>query len=483
MLSALLVAVMLSGLIAVFGGRPAGEPRFGARDAIRLLATQTALVMNGTFFPHTSPAWVEQAMAAFITPTRGEGYTGVGVDTPEQFWPVTGLSSMSFNRSIEEGYGILDAQVHDTLATEGLRTPQVVFGYSQSAIITSVEKRTLAAEYANRKEIPPVSFVMIGNPYRPNGGFLARMPLVAAVLTPWTDMASTPTDTHFSTADIARQYDVWADFPAYPLNLLADLNAAMGTWNHWYLPESLPPGFYSDVIDTVSLDPASPDYVPGTAAQVYGDTTYYTIPSGLPLYYPLRWLGLGPLVDVVEPLTKVFVELGYDRTAAYGQVTRARLIPDIRNLANAGEFVTDVRAALEQGGQALGELLRPDQRSVVTSPIPDAPPMPASSELVPPGPGVSDSAAAAVPLHDASAGTAPEPVSPEIGGDSADVPPGPPAGRTDASVPEIPEVGSAADPAPTYRAPRWAGRGSFSPAGDAPGEHRDSAPHRRAPRP
>lgn len=398
----LLALAVLIGAVTSVPSRDALRLRAGATNAFRLLATQTALIMQGTFYPFVSPAWVSQVMGAFVDPVRDD-FTGVALDTPEQFWPVTGITSMTFNSSIQEGYAILDERVDQTLASEGFRTPVNVFGYSQSAVIASVKKRDLDLEYANRKDVPAVTFTMIGNPLRPNGGFLSRFGLANAVLTPSIDMRSTPTDTPYSTVDIARQYDVWADFPTYPLNLLSTINAMFGTWNHWYLPESLPPGFYSNVIETVSLDPTSPDYVPGTTSQVYGDTTYYMIPSEhLPMYYPLRWLGLGPLVDVIEPLTKVLVELGYDRTTSYGEQTRMRLIPEIGNLAHAGQFVTDVGQALEQGGQALVDLFTPPPASPVTG-GPD--PLPVSS-------------AAAVP---------------------ADVPPSPPAEAED-DVPPSPPV-------------------------------------------
>jgi hypothetical protein len=372
---AFLMILVVLAITAVVVPREATRLRTSASDTVGLLATQTALIMQGTFFPFVSPAWVSEVMGAFIDPVR-EDFTGSAVDTPEQFWPVTGITSMSFNKSIQAGYAIIDERLDQTLASEGFRIPVNVFGYSQSAVIASVLKRDLDAEYANRKDVPAVTFTMIGNPLRPNGGFLSRFGIANEVLTPWIDLRSTPTDTPYSTTDIARQYDVWADFPTYPLNLLATINAAFGTWNHWYLPESLPPGFYSDVIETVSLDPSSPDYVSGTTAQVYGDTTYYLIPSEhLPMYYPLRWLGLGPVVDVFEPLTKVFVELGYDRTTPYGEQTRMRLIPDIGNLAHIDQFFADVSQALDEGGQALVELLTPTRTEHETAgpdPLPAA---------------------------------------------------------------------------------------------------------------
>ena len=149
---------------------------------------------------------------------------------------------------------------------------------------------------------------------------------------------------------------MWADFPTYPLNLLADVNALFGLMNHWYLPESMHGG---NLVDTISLDPSSPDYSPDTVVQTHGDTTYYLIPSKhLPLLYPLRWIGLGKVADVIEPLLKVFVELGYDRSAPMGQTVRAELFPRF-TVEGVRQFVTDLRDASAQSGQAWAALFTP----------------------------------------------------------------------------------------------------------------------------
>ena len=223
----------------------------------------------------------------------------------------------------------------------------------------------LAVEYADQSEVPSVSFVMIGNPYRPNGGFLARLPTVARVLTPWTRTTSSPTDTVFATHDIARQYDMWADFPTYPLNLLATVNALFGLMNHSYLPNSVSP-LLGNLISTVSLDPASPNYNPATVVQKYGDTTHYLIPSEhLPLLYPLRWIGLGPLTDIIEPTLNVLVELGYDRTAPYGQVVRAGLFPPI----DPGKLADDLAGAFAEGGAALRDLFTPPAAELIAGAV------------------------------------------------------------------------------------------------------------------
>lgn len=352
---ALIISTVFVSAAAV-AGKAGRDVRLGLSCAINLVVEQTALIMAGTFVPVVTQPWIDQIMTNMVTPTLGSGYTGVAMNTPEQFWPASGLFSMTFNQSIKVGDQLLAAEVQQQLDSAP-GTPLAVSGYSQSSIIASVEKRNLAAEYAGAQSVPTVSFVMTGNPYRPNGGFLARFPILAGLLTPWTRMNASPTDTSFASYDIARQYDIWADFPTYPLNLLADINALFGVFNHWYVSDSINPLLHGR-IPTVSLDPGSPDYQPGTVVQQYGDTTYYWVPSEhLPMFYPLRWIGLGPLVDVIEPLVKVFVELGYDRSTPYGQVVRARLLPSLADL-NVNQFVTDVRAALDQGGQALNRLLQ-----------------------------------------------------------------------------------------------------------------------------
>ena len=322
-------------------------------DNVSLLSSQVALIMNGTFEPLVTPDWIDHVIREVVTPALGAGYLGTAMNTPAEFWPATGLFSLTFDNSIKTGFELLDAKIRPSLQ-ESPRTPLAVFGLSQSAVIASVEKRTLATQYAGCEDVPLVSFVMTGNPYRPNGGILARLPILANILTPWTEMTASPTDTMFATLDIAHQYDLWADFPTYPLNLLADINAIFGLMNHWYLPQSSV-RLIDKLLPTISLDPASPDYNPDTAISKYRDTTYYTIPSGhLPMLMPLRWIGLGPLTDIVEPALRMLVELGYDRGAPPGQVVRAGLFPKL----DAGKLAADLGAAFAEGGAALRDVLR-----------------------------------------------------------------------------------------------------------------------------
>jgi hypothetical protein len=183
--------------------------------------------------------------------------------------------------------------------------------------------------------MPPVSFVVLANLNRPNGGLNARFPGAFIEELGWTFSAAAPTDTGFTTIDVARQYDVFADFPRYPLNAVATANAVVALL------------YGAHDYSRVTLNPADPRYDPNTVVQQFGDTTYYFIPTPmLPLLRPLRDLGFDPvLLDAVEPAMRVLVEFGYDRSTPFGQPTGAQLIlrEDFEQLDR------DLAAAIEQG--------------------------------------------------------------------------------------------------------------------------------------
>jgi hypothetical protein len=104
----------------------------------------------------------------------------------------------------------------------------VIFGYSQSALIAIREKRKLAEQYPAGTEAPDIDLVVGGDFNLPNGGLFARFPGLYIPILDWSFNGPEPTDTQFDTVVITRQYDVFADFPLYPLNLVADVNALLG---------------------------------------------------------------------------------------------------------------------------------------------------------------------------------------------------------------------------------------------------------------
>jgi PE-PPE domain-containing protein len=277
--------------------------------AVRLLTN--AYVMDGTTFPTPSPGFITAALNDFIVPTLGGSYTGIALTTPEQ--------AVGINQSVQDGLTDLQKVIADQQQADPGQ-PFVVFGYSQSAVITMLEKAALQQQKAAGQAVPNVTFVGIGVGNRPNGGIAERLGGFTIPFFDFTFNGAETTDAGIPTIDIARQYDGLADTPQFPIDPVADLNAVLGVvFVHLLYGE------------TVSLNPASPNYVPGTTKQQDGDTTYYFIPTEqLPLLDPLRVAGVPePVLDVVQPLLNVLVEAGYDRSIPFGQPTPAQLIPSI----------------------------------------------------------------------------------------------------------------------------------------------------------
>ena len=153
----------------------------------------------------------------------------------------------------------------------------MVFGDSQSSSILTHEKRDLAGLSATDKG--RLTFELLANPNRPNGGLLQRFAPFTIPIIDLTGSGATPTNTGITTIDIAFQYDAIADFPRYPLNLLADLNMLAGANIHSSYMTGLNSYTEAELIQAVN-DPAN--------RQTYQDTTYITIPAKhLPLVVPL----------------------------------------------------------------------------------------------------------------------------------------------------------------------------------------------------
>ncbi len=104
--------------------------------------------------------------------------------------------------------------------------PYLVEGYSQSAAITIDEKIQLL----EAGQHPDVSFLLLGSLNRPDGGIYERFPGldIPGLGGFFTYNGAEPTDAGIPTIDIVNQYDFFADFPQFPINPVADLNAVFG---------------------------------------------------------------------------------------------------------------------------------------------------------------------------------------------------------------------------------------------------------------
>jgi hypothetical protein len=330
--------------------------------AVRLSADSTALILGGSSVPTPDNAYIDAVKNQYIAPTHpGQDINYIAVTTPEEFWPLTGLirlvgsalgapsvwgpggpgwpdepwwklsglSDLTVDQSIQAGVADLEA----AMSAHG-NDHLVIYGYSQGAIIANLEKRKLAEQYPAGTTAPNIDFVLSGDLNVPNGGLHARFPGLYIPILDWSFNGPEPTGTQFHTTVITRQYDGLADFPLYPLNVVADLNAVLGDiYVHLNdLDVSLPP------------DPTTSPAYQGT----HGDTSYYFFPTqDLPLFAPLRTLGVPePVIDVVEPFFRVLVELGYDRSIPPWEPTPARLIPTLDPAKVATDLVNAIGEAI-----------------------------------------------------------------------------------------------------------------------------------------
>lgn len=330
----------------------------------------TALIVPGTGTPNANivVGYKENADNYYIAPfnplcTQANNCTLTGINYPAQFWPFPfagwgGLSGAKWNVSTGEGIANLDTALMAALPTATTANPVIVFGYSQGGNIVSREKSTLSGLTDAQKAA--LSFVMIGNTNRPNGGLFERLAFLGTVpILDATFGLPAPTNTGIKTTDIAFQYDGVSDFPLYPVNLLADLNAIAGFWytHGTYLSPNAnsSAGEIPDLEYTpAELNAALTDPKNQT---VYGDTTYITIPTKtLPLVRPFLEFGgfthtsfiIQPLVDLVAPVLRVLIDTGYDRSLSPGVPAPFRLIP----LINPITLTVDLINAAGEGVNA-----------------------------------------------------------------------------------------------------------------------------------
>ncbi len=364
---------------------------------------KTALILCGTTCPTPDQTYIDIVRDQYIGPLYPDLVIDyVPVTTPQQMWPLTGalrllglafgdrrlfgpggpawpheplwkltgLFDLTANQSLKMGADDLEAAV----VAHG-SDDLVIYGLSQGAGVANVVKKRLAQQYPDPATAPDISFVLSGDPNMPNGGLMSRFGGAYIPILDFPFNGPAAIDTPFPTVEISRQYDGFTDFPLYPLNVIADLNALMGVvYLHTnFLDVSLPE------------DPTTSPAYQGT----HGDTTYYFFQTqDLPLFAPLRAMGVPEkLIDVVEPFFRVIVEAGYDRTIKPWVPTPARLIPSIA----PGKFAAELAGAINEGID--------NARQLVGLPEP-------GSGLGGPGPKPEATASSGKPAADAAAGAA-----------------------------------------------------------------------------
>ena len=279
----------------------------------------------------------------------GEGYidTENNPDSPYAGWdftlvnwpaqillPIFGWKT--YGESQRAGMAAMEAAITDVMPTLASDERVVAFGYSSSANVMVRVMRALQEQ--GSPDSDRLSFTLVGNPNRPNGGFLQRFAgLYIPVLNVDFD-GTTPLDTPYPTVDISWEYEGASDFPTYPLNLLATLNTMIGGSNLH--------GNYFNA--DINGERAFPD-------TTVGNITYITLkPPHLPLLMPLYNLGFPtPLLELIEPALTVMVDWGYDRTVGPGTPTTAGLLPRIDPLTAANDLLEAINEGVRNAVDSL----------------------------------------------------------------------------------------------------------------------------------
>lgn len=279
-----------------------------------------------------------EALYEFAEPYFGslnEGREIQFIPYPAGLWPMTGLNSTTLDASVAVG----TVNAIDVINNRD-KPAMLLIGGSQSAVVFSEVKKYYGQHPDQAPPAEDLTFIMVANPSRPNGGILARFPGAYIPGVDITFSGPTPND-QYATYDLNWAYDGFSNFPRYPLNALATLNALMGTvYQHGVPPNPFDPN--NDV-----------------SVSVVGNTTYYTLmPEHLPLLRPLIDAGLGPLVSVIEPVLKVWVDAGYennDPRANPGVPESAQLATPLQNIMVALEKTP---AAIAEGISTIPESVR-----------------------------------------------------------------------------------------------------------------------------
>jgi len=331
---AMLLAVLCTAVLGLTSVLPSAVAYRVDRLAMRLLA-DVGWIMSGTGVPDpTVGPYLSQILAGYLQPSAPhfpgqptfDDYTFTGLATPEQFCPfvcIPGQPAMDFATSLSTGVGLLDQAILPQLLAGDNVT---VFGYSQSAAITTIEMNNLIAGagttgYPTLDQLANMHVVLIGDPNNPIGGILDRFQFPDDQHLPFVNIPlsldATPTE-HIASDIYTGEYDGWANFPQDPTNLLAVINALIGI---------------------LTVHPYYQDYTAEQLASAVnvgtiGDANFYMIPQNLPI---LQFMYNGGTAgqffgDFFSPWARLVIDWGYGNAGD----------PDVNGLYQipAGEFIS-----------------------------------------------------------------------------------------------------------------------------------------------
>lgn len=338
---AIALAAWLAGSVGEFGPYVAsGDPGFSGTpptpSPVGAAATAKVVYAVGGARPPGIP-WYEYTNRAgsgyFPNATRdiieypaGALYGWV----PQELFPGP-RDKMSVDQAIQQAVGSLDQAIRN--GTE----PAAAVALSQGNLALDEEQ----ARLANDPKAPPpdrLQFTTLGDPIGTHafGASFAsgifkpgdRIPFIGYTM-------PQPVDSQYDTNRLVAAYDGFADFPDRPDNLLADINALVGsgivhTPAAFTAPGDLPA---QNIRTTVNPRGAK-------------TTTYFVPVNHLPLTLPLRYLGWSDgLVNQIDAVLQPQIDAGYSRND--NLLTRPVSVDPVNGMDPVGILGPDTRDSIE----------------------------------------------------------------------------------------------------------------------------------------
>lgn len=329
-------AVSMAGLLTgglVLAPQPhmaaSAEPT--AREDV-VLAAASIIFIDGNNYPNMSTRMAGQIAGQYqyqpctapcthlTSPAKGttDDFINNTAVYPGTLGLYNGLGSPSGDQSVADGQQAIAQQIQ--YQTGQGNTPITVVAYSEGAVAASHEVSALGP--SNN-----VSFVLIADAERPNGGILARLPAGTYIPLLGITGGNATSSTGAPVVMVTQQYDGIADAPAYPLNVVADANAVLG---FYYLHGNYYP-----------VNPNGAGTVVTTSPNGNMTDILVLAPQGdLPLFMPLAQVGVPqPILVALDPAVRAIIETGYDRTSDPSQQVTFALLPPVSALPGDAQAV------------------------------------------------------------------------------------------------------------------------------------------------
>jgi hypothetical protein len=313
-----------------------------AASVAALADPPVTFVLGGSGMPFPPPDFVANVVSKYVAPNFPVGLVQA-LFMPAGEYPDSGIKDLMQNISIARGVTALNNAIQQQLTAGNTVN---VLGYSQGANIAALEMQLL--DPAGTPSNLPINFVLLGNSMNPNGGWDARFPGLSLPTLGFSTLGPMPTN-DFVTKVYTLEYDGWADFPQYPIDIFADLNAVAGMVTVHGGYENLTPTQINSAVVLPTQGPTT--------------TTFYMIPTqNLPLLDPVRYIPYvgNPIADLVQPVLRPLVNWGYGNpdfgwsTGPADVTTPFGFLPPLSDTLALGPALV---SGLHQGiGAAIGDL-------------------------------------------------------------------------------------------------------------------------------